>query len=162
MSDSDKHCSLKAMVDRFLSWPLPASVCSDTCVTNYNYPYPRCGTNLLTADEAYQMLQHVAVPALDAMQAKIDRLMLEYCPDEMTPEQIAEWGRHQKPVPDAEAAMIRATEARRIEHVWAVENKTSFALFDSEEGARGYVSSFPTSVSGGMAIAKLAVIGLPK
>lgn len=33
--------------------------------------------------------------AWDVQQAAIDRLMLEYCPDEMTPEQIAEWGRHQ-------------------------------------------------------------------
>lgn len=30
-------------------------------------------------------------------QAKIDSLMLEYCPHEMTAEQIAEWARHQKP-----------------------------------------------------------------
>ena len=30
-----------------------------------------------------------------ALQAKIDELMLEYCPDEMTPEQIAEWERNQ-------------------------------------------------------------------
>jgi hypothetical protein len=30
-----------------------------------------------------------------ALQAKIDALMLEYCPNEMTPEQIDEWGRHQ-------------------------------------------------------------------
>lgn len=29
-------------------------------------------------------------------QAIIDRLMLEYCPDEMTPEQMAEWASHQK------------------------------------------------------------------
>ena len=28
-------------------------------------------------------------------QAEIDRLMLEYCPDDMTPEQIAEWGKRQ-------------------------------------------------------------------
>lgn len=33
-----------------------------------------------------------------AQQAKIDALMLEHCPDEMTPEQIEEWGRHQRPV----------------------------------------------------------------
>lgn len=33
-----------------------------------------------------------------AKQAKIDALMLEYCPDEMTPEQVEEWGRHQVPV----------------------------------------------------------------
>lgn len=36
----------------------------------------------------------------NAKQAKIDALMLEYCPDEMTPEQIAEWEAHQKPSPD--------------------------------------------------------------
>lgn len=34
-----------------------------------------------------------------ARQAKIDALMLEYCPDEMTPEQLEEWGRHQSAVP---------------------------------------------------------------
>jgi hypothetical protein len=28
-------------------------------------------------------------------QAKIDALMLEYCPDEMTPEQLGEWEKHQ-------------------------------------------------------------------
>lgn len=35
---------------------------------------------------------------LEAKQAEIDRLMLEYCPDEMTPEQFENWARHQKPV----------------------------------------------------------------
>lgn len=33
----------------------------------------------------------------DALQARVDALMLEYCPDEMTPEQLEEWARHQKP-----------------------------------------------------------------
>lgn len=28
----------------------------------------------------------------EALQAKIDALMLEYCPDDMTPEQLARWG----------------------------------------------------------------------
>lgn len=37
---------------------------------------------------------------LAAAQAKIDSLMLEYCPDEMTPEQIDNWGKHQKAVSD--------------------------------------------------------------
>ena len=32
-----------------------------------------------------------------ALQAKIDALMFEYCPDEMAPEQIAEWERNQSP-----------------------------------------------------------------
>lgn len=31
---------------------------------------------------------------LDAKQAKIDELMFEYCPDEMTTEQIAEYEKH--------------------------------------------------------------------
>ena len=35
---------------------------------------------------------------LNAKQAKIDALMLEYCPNEMTPEQIEEWGKHQRRV----------------------------------------------------------------
>ena len=34
------------------------------------------------------------------LQARVDALMLEYCPEEMTPEQIAEWGRNQVAVPD--------------------------------------------------------------
>lgn len=35
---------------------------------------------------------------LSAAQSKIDSLMLEYCPEEMTPEQVDEWGKHQVPV----------------------------------------------------------------
>lgn len=34
--------------------------------------------------------------ALGAKQAQIDSLMLEYCPDEMTQEQMGEWERHQR------------------------------------------------------------------
>jgi len=35
-----------------------------------------------------------------ALQAKIDALMLEYCPEDMTKEQLEEWAAHQKPVSD--------------------------------------------------------------
>ena len=35
--------------------------------------------------------------AVARVQARIGALMLEYCPDEMTPEQVAEWARHQRP-----------------------------------------------------------------
>jgi hypothetical protein len=51
--------NLDEMVDRFLTWPLPKSVCSDLCATIKNYVHPRTGTSLLTADEARQMLEHV-------------------------------------------------------------------------------------------------------
>lgn len=46
----------------------------------------------------------------DALQAKIDALMLEYCPDEMTPEQIEEWGKHQRPVDESLPAPVAAAE----------------------------------------------------
>ena len=35
---------------------------------------------------------------LNAQKAKIDRLMLEYCPDEMTEDQKENWAKHQRPV----------------------------------------------------------------
>lgn len=38
----------------------------------------------------------------DAKQAKIDALMLEFCPEEMTPEQVKTWGEHQRAVSDSE------------------------------------------------------------
>lgn len=38
------------------------------------------------------------------LQAKIDALMLEYCPEEMTEAQLAEWGRHQVPVKESDDA----------------------------------------------------------
>jgi len=55
---------MRRLVDRFLSWPLPDSVCSDECVTKRDWGkaegWPkRVGTNLLTADEARQMLEYV-------------------------------------------------------------------------------------------------------
>lgn len=34
----------------------------------------------------------------DALQARVDALMLEFCPEEMTEQQKANWARHQRPV----------------------------------------------------------------
>jgi hypothetical protein len=53
-----RHIAMSRMVDRFLSWPLPESVCSDPCVMQGGMR-GRVGTNLLTADEARQMLEYV-------------------------------------------------------------------------------------------------------
>jgi hypothetical protein len=67
-----KVVSSDAMVDRFLSWPLPDSVCPDRATNDPNRlsgKYrPLTGTNLLTADEARAMLTHVlaAAPKQDA------------------------------------------------------------------------------------------------
>jgi len=46
------------MVEMFLTWPLPDSVCADLCATKQGAPY-RSGTNLLSAIEARKMLEHV-------------------------------------------------------------------------------------------------------
>lgn len=43
---------------------------------------------------------------LDAIQAQIDALMFEYCPDEMTKEQVDEWAKHQKLVTPERANLI--------------------------------------------------------
>lgn len=37
------------------------------------------------------------LPTLCAMQAEIDSLMIEFCPDEMSPRQLAEWAARQRP-----------------------------------------------------------------
>ena len=36
-----------------------------------------------------------AIGEIQNMQARIDALMMEYCPEEMTPAQIANWEKHQ-------------------------------------------------------------------
>lgn len=61
----DRHevASVERFVDRFLSYRLPVSVCADPVACNPGTP-GRTGTNLLTADEARQMMEHVCGPAL--------------------------------------------------------------------------------------------------
>ena len=34
---------------------------------------------------------------IERLKAQVDALMLEFCPDEMTPEQVERWGENQKP-----------------------------------------------------------------
>lgn len=38
---------------------------------------------------------NVLAKQLAACQAKLDAVMLEYCPEDMTPEQVANWEKHQ-------------------------------------------------------------------
>lgn len=72
---------IETLVNRFLAWPLPTSVCADTCATAQpgTYPYPRSGTNLLNADEARQMIEHLLVgpsrllALLDAADEALDK-----------------------------------------------------------------------------------------
>ncbi len=47
---------IENMVDAFLRWPLPDSVCADLCATERGYKHGRTGTSLLTHPEAKAML----------------------------------------------------------------------------------------------------------
>jgi len=51
--------SVDELVDRFLSWPLPATVSCDLCAVSNPSGGQRAGTNLLTADEARQMVEFI-------------------------------------------------------------------------------------------------------
>lgn len=50
------------LVDRFLTWPMPDSVCADPCAAKQGSG--RIGTMLLTANEAEQMIRHLLKPTL--------------------------------------------------------------------------------------------------
>lgn len=58
--------------------------------------------------------RHEIDPIVHALQAKIDALMLEHCPDEMTDEQKADWAAHQRPAP-AHLQMTRGTELKQVD-----------------------------------------------
>lgn len=59
-------------------------------------------TGAMLAFERWENVQHYKI---DGLQAKIDWLMLEYCPQEITKEQFDNWARYQAP---AEAAEMEA------------------------------------------------------
>ncbi len=75
--DPSKGQAVADMVNAFLKWKLPESVCSDTCVTRQGPG--RIGTNLLTMGETIQMLQEVVCPiirrylAIDPLRAELER-----------------------------------------------------------------------------------------
>lgn len=54
-----------------------------------------------------------ALARVAEQQAHIDRLMLEFCPDEMTPEQKEEWGKRQVQIIDRIAAEVEKVIAAR-------------------------------------------------
>lgn len=68
---------MKKLVNKFLSWPLPETVCSDLCATMPNYPH-RTGTTLLTADEAEQMLKYVVGSVLEERDQYKNMLVKEF------------------------------------------------------------------------------------
>ncbi len=52
----------------------------------------------VVSNDLFVEMQKNHIKFVEKLVAQLDALMLEYCPDEMTPEQIEEWGKNQKPV----------------------------------------------------------------
>jgi hypothetical protein len=69
-----KTTLIDSMVDDFLRWPLPDSVCADGCATKQGPG--RIGTNLLTAIEAKEMFRAVVLPKIPAPEDRDRNLML--------------------------------------------------------------------------------------
>jgi hypothetical protein len=69
-------------------------------------------------------------------QAQIDRLMLEYCPDEMTEAQVQEWRRHQKPVDES----ARSADGRSVGNSEQVQKdwNDAFGQLDAIAKVLGY------------------------
>lgn len=60
--DPKTGVAIAEMINAFLKWKLPESVCSDLCVTRQGKG--RIGTNLLSLPEAMQMIQEVVCPVI--------------------------------------------------------------------------------------------------
>lgn len=70
-----------------------AKKCGATPMHPYDY-----GMQVDSVIISYEDLSKLVERVQARQQAQIDALMLEYCPDEMTPEQIRNWGDHQVPI----------------------------------------------------------------
>ena len=104
----------KEMVDYFLMWPLPESVSADVCATIRGRS-GRTGTNLLTADEARQMLEYVlSDDALDDAdrfigQARVDAVT-KACVAALRPRDVV------VPIVPTEEMITAGADAAFVEH----------------------------------------------
>ncbi len=71
-------------------------------------PQIDCNDRRKVFDAGYERGWEERNRAVMALQCKLDALMLEYCPDEMTDDQEAEWARRQQPVSEQEQQAINA------------------------------------------------------
>lgn len=62
-------------------------------------------------------LENKATPVADsiaALQAKLDAVMLEYCPEKMSKDQISNWGKHQTNSMDVKSAMTTIAQLAKL------------------------------------------------
>lgn len=104
-----------AMVDRFLSWRLPQDFSPDCGITFKPHPHPNAwpiGTNLLNADQARKMLEHVLAIAPSATLFRCPS-----CEREWSEQTQAEPGKYETPT-DAWLPMDSAPKDKRILLKW--------------------------------------------
>jgi hypothetical protein len=85
-----KPVSIKTAEERYenLSSPVLPDIAFRDCLKSE-------ATELRAALEALQETNAAQAKRIAHLEYKIDELMLEWCPDEMTPEQIANYAAHQ-------------------------------------------------------------------
>jgi hypothetical protein len=89
--------------------------------------FPTMLRKMWSGGEVQQWIDENAAPVVAAMQARIDALMLEYCPDEMTPAQWDSWAAHQEVAPLPPEMFDRARELREQ----AEANEMRYTLTDA-------------------------------
>lgn len=68
----------------------------DNSLTYYRwYKQMPSGNKIYSSEQVESIIQQLEAQ-LASKQAQIDQLMLEYCPENMSAEQVQEWERHQK------------------------------------------------------------------
>jgi hypothetical protein len=73
---------------------------------------------LQAAHACADLRAHLSKQDAQEAQARIDALMLEHCPHEMTPEQLAEWAKHQVPTEEAaQPAQVAAPDREADETI---------------------------------------------
>ncbi len=85
--------SLKLFVG--LDLPIMLVDCATSQYHEHGYLQRARNVTYLEAAQPENILQLIAL--VESQQAKIDALMWEYCPEDMTKEQVEEWKRNQQP-----------------------------------------------------------------
>jgi len=113
---SERLLAAKETAERALESEIAAHAAADKLNTQLTAERESLRTRALKAEATHDQLHRSLATAnagngllrqeveardreIAAKQAHIDRLMLEFCPEEMTPEQLAEWGKHQAALP---------------------------------------------------------------
>lgn len=141
------------LVNRFLSWPLPESVCADLIASKPGEAH-RSGTNLLSAIEAKQMLEHVVGDELDRLHAEVASLKEELAATQSV------GLRYARENADLTQQLAAANEER--DEAGVVAHDSECAMMDSNEnfctcGAHDSVSSWSPTPSA-QAIETAAII----